>query len=432
MRPPSVDALARSVTDTGLPHPLLVDCARAAIAADDPGSVRARAEDLAGRLLGPVVNATGVLLHTNMGRAPRRPGRVEEEPIRYSNLEIDISTGTRGSRQAGIGRLLARLTGAEAALVVNNCAAAVTLVLATLAEGARVPVSRGELVEIGGGFRIPEVMAQSGARLVEVGTTNRTRRSDYENALDPDDPSPVILKIHPSNYRIQGFTEEALVSDLVGLGPDLVVDLGSGLVDRNCPWLAGPPPGWLGDEPAVRQTLEAGADIVTFSGDKLFGGPQAGIIVGRADLITRCSRHPLMRAFRPGGLVLKSLQDTTLAYLRRHGDAIPFWRMATLDPDQLRHRARKLGFGRVVSTEATPGAGSLPLAVIPSVGVALDGDVTPELRLSDPPIVARVFEGRTILDLRTVDPADDEVIVRVAREHGWTRSPGPTPPSPCT
>lgn len=419
VRPPSVDALARSVTDTGLPHPLLVDCARQAIAAGDPDSVRARATELAGHLLGPVVNATGVLLHTNMGRAPRRVGPSDEGPLRYSNLEIDITTGDRGSRQTGLGHLLARLTGAEAAIVVNNCAAAVTLVLAALAAGTRVPVSRGELVEIGGGFRIPEVMAQSGARLVEVGTTNRTRRSDYEAALDPGDPSTVVLKIHPSNYRIQGFTEEATISELAGLAPDLVVDLGSGLVDRNCQWLDGPPPGWLGDEPGVRQTLAAGADIVTFSGDKLFGGPQAGIIVGRADLVDRCARHPLMRAFRPGGLVMEALQETTLAYLRRDGDSIPFWRTATIDAAELRRRARDLGVGDVIDTEATPGAGSLPLAVIPSAGIALSGDVTAQLRRSVPPIVARVVEGRTVLDLRTVDPADDEVIARVAAEHGW-------------
>ncbi len=413
MRPPSVDALARSVSDIDLPHPLLVDCAREAIAAGDPESVRTRAEELVRRLLGPVINATGVLLHTNMGRAPLRVEGSRDGPVRYSNLEIDIAGGARGSRQEGLGRLLARLTGAEAAIVVNNCAAAVTLVLAALAAGTPVPVSRGELVEIGGGFRIPEVMAQSGARLVEVGTTNRTRRSDYENALDPDETSKVLLKVHPSNYRIQGFTEEASVSELAGLGPDLVVDLGSGLIDRNCQWLDGPPPGWLGDEPGVRQTLEAGADVVTFSGDKLFGGPQAGIIVGRADLISRCARHPLMRTFRPGGLVMEALQVTALAYLHRRGDAIPFWRMATLDTDDLRHRARNLGFGRVVDTEATPGAGSLPLAAIPSVGVALDGDLTAELRRSAPPIVARVVDGRTVLDLRTVDPADDEILARV-------------------
>ena len=214
------------------------------------------------------------------------------------------------------------------------------LVLAALARGRGVAVSRGELVEIGGGFRIPEVMQESGARLVEVGTTNRTRAADYERvAADVE----LILKVHQSNYRITGFTEEADVASLAALGPPVVVDLGSGLLDAACPWLPDGPPPWLRDEPAVRQTIESGAGLAIFSGDKLLGGPQAGIIAGRADMIDTCARHPLYRALRPGGLVLGALQQVATAYLRRDRDALPFWRMATVDVDELRRRAADLG-----------------------------------------------------------------------------------------
>src|SRR5581483_10080829 len=272
VRPPSVDALARSIADIDLPHP-------------------------------------------NLGRAPFG----HTQPPAYTNLELDLATGTRGSRRAHAGALLARASGAASALVVNNGAAAVLLVLAALARGKGVAVSRGELVEIGGGFRVPEVMAESGARLVEVGTTNRTRRADYEQV---GDDVALLLKVHRSNYRITGFTEDTPVEALTTIGPPVVVDLGSGLLDRACPWLPDGPPPWLHDEPAVRQTLDAGAALVVFSGDKLLGGPQAGIIAGRADLVDACARHPLYRAFRPGGLVLGALQDVALAYLRRDRDAL--------------------------------------------------------------------------------------------------------------
>jgi len=412
VRPPSVDALARSISDVGLPHPLLVEAAREAIAAGDPDSAAARAEAIRGALLRPVINATGVLLHTNLGRAPLAPPGGGDEPTRYSNLELDLASGRRGSRTAHAASLLAKAAGADAALVVNNGAAAVLLVLAALARDLPVPVSRGELVEIGGGFRVPEVMAQSGARLVEVGTTNRTRLADYRGAVDAHPDTALVLKVHQSNYRIVGFTESVGVRELAGLGPPVVVDVGSGLLDAACPWLADGPPAWLGDEPAVRQTLAAGAALVTFSGDKLLGGPQAGIIAGRADLVARCSRHPLARAVRPGGLVLDALQQTALAYLRRDGDAIPFWRMAAVPADELRRRAAALGVGNVVETEAVPGGGSAPALVIPSAGVALDGDRSASLRACDPPIVARVHEGRTVLDLRTVDPADDLLLTK--------------------
>jgi len=406
VRPPSVDALARQLADVGLPHPLLVDAARQAIAAGDPDSARERAESVAAALLRPVVNATGVLLHTNLGRAPVS----HTQPATYSNLELDLATGKRGSRRRHAAALLARAAGAEAALVVNNGAAAILLVLAALARGRSVVVSRGELVEIGGGFRVPEVMATSGARLVEVGTTNRTHRRDYERALDDD--VAVLLKVHQSNYRMVGFTAAVPVTDLTGLGPPVVVDLGSGLLDASAPWLPGGPPAWLADEPAVRQTLAAGAALVTFSGDKLLGGPQAGVIAGTAALVDACADHPLARALRPGALVLAALQETALAYLRRDGAAIPFWRMAAAPVEELRRRGEALGVGRVVDTLAVAGAGSLPGLEIPSAGVAVDGDITAALRVGDPPVIARATEDRTVLDLRTVDPADDPVVAK--------------------
>ena len=231
MRPPSVDALARSLADTGLPHPLLVDAARAAIGRGEPEGARADAEAVAAALLRPVVNATGVLLHTNLGRAPLAHG----QGATYTNLELDLATGERGSRGAHAAALLARACGAEAATVVNNGAAAVLLALAALARDRDVVVSRGELVEIGGGFRIPEILATSGARLAEVGTTNRTRAADYERAVVEAEDAGLVLKVHQSNYRITGFTEAASVADLVGLGPPVAVDLGSGLLDAACP-----------------------------------------------------------------------------------------------------------------------------------------------------------------------------------------------------
>ncbi|MFP5318726.1 MAG: L-seryl-tRNA(Sec) selenium transferase [Acidimicrobiia bacterium] len=421
-RPPSVDALARSLADIDLPHPLLVDAARRAIAAGDPSSARALAERVAATLLCPVVNATGVLLHTNLGRAPLagRGPLGDAGALRYSNLEFDLTTGKRGSRRGHAGSLLARAAGAEAAVVVNNGAAAVLLVLAALARDRAVVVSRGELVEIGGGFRVPDVMAQSGARLVEVGTTNRTRLRDYEAALGENHDVSLILKVHQSNYRIVGFTEAAEVGALARLGPPVVADIGSGLLDADTPWLpgSGGPPAWLAGEPAARQTLAAGAALVTFSGDKLLGGPQAGIVAGRPDLVERCARHPLMRAFRPGGLVLGALQETAMAYLRRDGLAIPFWRMAAEPVESLRARAAAMGVGRVVDTVAVAGGGSVPGQEMPSAGVAVEGDHAERLRSCDPPIVARVHEGSTVCDLRTVDPADDPLVAKALADLG--------------
>jgi len=419
-RPPSVDSLAQSLAPSGLPHGLLVDAARAAIAAGDPGSAAERAAAMERSLLRPVINATGVLLHTNLGRAPLGtaapggPGAGGTAALRYSNLEFDTQEGVRGDRHTHAGALLARLCGAEAALVVNNCAAAVTLALGALAAGRGVAVSRGELVEIGGGFRVPEIVAQSGARPVEVGTTNRTRRQDYVTAVEAGDVA-LCLRVHQSNYRIVGFTEAPAVGELANLDVPLVVDIGSGLVDEACQWLAGGPPSWLRGEPAARQTLAAGADLVTFSGDKLLGGPQAGIIAGSAESVARCARHPLARAFRAGGLVLETLQSLALTYLHRRGDDIPFWRLATRPVAELRARAESLGVGEVCDMAATTGGGTLPGVEIPSAGIVLNGDRAAALRDNDVPVVARVAGQRTFLDLRTVDPADDGILAAAAR-----------------
>ncbi|MAT05683.1 MAG: L-seryl-tRNA(Sec) selenium transferase [Acidimicrobiaceae bacterium] len=418
-RPPSVDALARRLAETSsLPHPVLVDAARAAIA--DGGGLdeaRAQARDIERSLLTPVVNATGVLLHTNLGRAPL----AHSQSARAQTVEFDLASGERGSRQRAVGQLFARLCGAEDAIVVNNNAAAVLLVLAALAEGRDVAVSRGESVEIGGAFRVPEVMEQSGARLVDVGTTNRTRRSDYERAIvRPGNDVALVLKVHPSNYRVQGFVEETSVAELSTLDVPVVADIGSGLLDATVPWMPGAPPAWLAGEPAAVQTLADGADLVTFSGDKLLGGPQAGIIAGRHDLVQRCAKHPLARALRCGGLVLAALQDVALTYLHKTVcDDLAFWRMVSQSIDALRARADTIvaeaGVGTVVDTEALPGAGSAPGVTMPSVGVTVDGDRLAELRAFDPPIIARTRDDRTTLDLRSVDPTDDPAVIAALR-----------------
>jgi L-seryl-tRNA(Ser) seleniumtransferase len=408
-RPPSVDTLARSLAPTGLPHPICVELARAAIADGDWADVAGRAERFRRTLLTPVVNATGVLLHTNLGRAP-----IDVHlDARAHNVELDLATGERGSRQRPVGQLLARLCGAEAAMVVNNNAAATMLVTAALAAGREVLVSRGESVEIGGSFRVPEVVEQSGARLVDVGTTNRTRLADYRRAIArPGADVAMVLKVHPSNYRVEGFTEDTSVAELATLPVPVVADIGSGLIDATCPWLAGPPPAWLAHEPAAVQSLAAGAALVTFSGDKLLGGPQAGIIAGRADLVAACGKHPLARALRPGGLVLSALQHTVLAYLHKRATTdIAFWRMVAIPVDQLRSRAETLATqvngATAVALDALPGAGSAPGVTIPSYGISVPGDHLVRLREARPPIIARTREGVTYVDLRTVDPADD-------------------------
>jgi len=414
----------------GLPHPVLVEIAREAIADRDPSSARDRAEAFSRRLLTPVVNATGVLLHTNLGRAPL----AHSQPARAQTVEFDLATGERGSRQATAGLLVAKLCGAESAMVVNNNAAAVLLVLAALAGGRDVPVSRGESVEIGGAFRVPEVIAQSGARLVDVGTTNRTRLADYRAAMSrPGIDAAMVLKVHPSNYRIDGFVEHTGVAELATLGIPVVADIGSGLLDADTPWLGGTPPGWLSGEPAARQSLSAGADLVTFSGDKLLAGPQCGIIAGRAELVDRCASHPLARALRPGGLVMAALQEVCLAYLRRDLEALPFWQMVATPVSALTERAEAITAAVGAATaesraahgahgphgeapvtiehvDAVPGAGSAPGVTIPSVAITVAGDHLGALRAMDPPIIARVHDGRTVIDLRSVLPVDDHLI----------------------
>ena len=398
---------------SGLPHPVCVELARAAIADGPEAYAEAAACESAihfhRTLLSPVINATGVLLHTNLGRAPVSFAH----PPQALNVEFDLTSGERGSRQAAVGGLLATLCGAEAAIVVNNNAAAVLLVLAALAADRQVLVSRGESVEIGGGFRVPEVMEQSGAHLVDVGTTNRTRLGDYSKALARKGAEvALVLKVHPSNYRIEGFVQDTPVAELATLSVPVVADIGSGLIDANCPWLGGPPPAWLAGEPAARQTLAAGAALVTFSGDKLMGGPQAGIIAGRADLVAACSKHPLARALRPGGHVLFALQQLALSYLGRTAATdIPFWQMAATPVPALQARAGAIigaaGRGEMTDSDAVPGAGSAPGTLIPSVAIRLAGDYLAALRALQPPIVARTRDGATLLDLRTVHPTDD-------------------------
>jgi L-seryl-tRNA(Ser) seleniumtransferase len=427
---PSVDSVLAALE--GLPHALAVEVARAAVeearataesgAAVDPAAVmadaRRRADDLQGRLLRPVINATGVIIHTNLGRVPI--GETDHRiAAGYSNLEYRLDEGRRGSRQDHAAALLARLCGAEAALVVNNNAAAVLLVLAALARGRDVVVSRGELVEIGGGFRVPDVLAESGARLVEVGTTNRTRLADYRRVLTPD--VALVLKVHASNYRMVGFVESTPVAELATLGPPVVADIGSGLLDETTPWLPRRPV-WLRDEPGARQTLEAGAALVTFSGDKLLGGPQAGIIAGRADLVAAVGRHPLARAVRADKMTLAALQYLALTYLSGDATGIPLWRMATLTVESLRERASGLAAqlpeAKVVDTEAVAGGGSLPGLTIPSAGIALESS-DPDAALASlrrVGVVARVEGQAVVCDLRTVDPAQDEVLVRLLKD----------------
>jgi L-seryl-tRNA(Ser) seleniumtransferase len=275
------------------------------------------------------------------------------------------------------------------------------------------------------------VIAQSGARLVDVGTTNRTRRADYETAIDRVGvDAAIILRVHPSNYRVEGFVEQPTIEELADVAGahsiPLVVDIGSGLIDANCPWLPGAPPAWLAGEPAAVQTLSSGADLVTFSGDKLLGGPQAGIVAGRADLVARCARHPLARALRPGGMVLSALQELALAYLRREVVTdVPFWRMVATPVDALRARADEIVAGvgyvcdaRGAEMEAVPGAGSAPGVTMPSFGVVVPGDHLDALRANPVPVIARSRDGTTLLDLRSVDPADDVTVAEALRRLG--------------
>ena len=422
--PPSIDAIARELASTSvLPHAILVDCARRAVAADPTNSVVA-ANALVRRfetsLQQDVINATGVLLHTNLGRAPLMMNSVG----RSTNVEFNLETGERGSRHDATSALISHLIGAEDAVVVNNNAAAVMLVLAALAEGRDVAVSRGESVEIGGGFRIPDVMEQSGARLVDVGTTNRTRLRDYVRAIDSrKNDIALVMKVHPSNFAIEGFTEDTSIAELATLEIPVVADIGSGLLDNTAPWLHGfvdRVPTWIAGEPAARQALTDGADLVTFSGDKLLGGPQCGIIAGRADLVEACASHPLMRALRPGGHTVSALQSALLSYSARTAcNDIPFWKMVSISTTDLQNRATSIvsesGIGSVVSVDSLVGAGSAPGSTIPSFGISLNGDCRDALRRHNIPVIARTFEKDTYLDLRSVAVADDHIVVSALR-----------------
>jgi L-seryl-tRNA(Ser) seleniumtransferase len=349
-----------------------------------------------------VLNATGVVVHTNLGRAPLASealARVVDTASGYSNLEYDLDAGTRGSRQDHVASLLRELTGAGGALVVNNNAGAVLLALAALAEGRQVLASRGELVEIGDGFRIPDVLARSGAELVEVGTTNRTGVADYERMIG--ERTAVVLRVHQSNFRIVGFSEQPPLRELARLaerhGLVLVDDLGSGVLAP------------LGDEPTVAESLRAGADLVCFSGDKLLGGPQAGIVVGRAELVERLRRHPLQRALRADKLTLAALEGTLAAY--RSGRArLPVLRMLEEPVERVRARAERLAEltgAEVKETVARAGGGALPLAEFPSYACALPLELAAPLRRAEPPLIGIVRDERLLLDCRTL--ADDEV-----------------------
>jgi L-seryl-tRNA(Ser) seleniumtransferase len=419
---PSVDELAREAGD-----PLAVDAARAVIerareeirAGADPGDLAARLqEELAETRrprLGRVLNATGVIVHTNLGRAPLAEealARVAAVGRGYSNLEYDLAGGVRGSRQGHVAPILRRLTGAESALVVNNNAAAVLLALAALAEGREVVVSRGELIEIGDGFRIPEVLARSGARLVEVGTTNRTRAADYERAIGPE--TALVLRVHQSNFRVVGFEERPQLEEVATIagrhGLPLVDDLGSGHVSARNRLLLGQ------EEPTARESLAAGADLVCFSGDKLLGGPQAGIVLGRAELVERLRRHPLQRALRIDKLSLAALEGTLLLHLAAP-EQIPVLRTLAQETNAVRERAERLAAatgGEVEETVGRVGGGALPLAELPSFACALEESLAEPLRGGEPPVVGVVRDGRLLLDCLTLtDEEADEAAAAV-------------------
>src|SRR5580700_8313695 len=380
-------------------------------------------EQILAQSLQPVINATGVILHTNLGRAPLTEAAVEEfrrTATQYSNLEYDLEAGARGKRDVHTAQLLERLTGAETAIVVNNCAAGVLLVLAALAKGGEVIVSRGELIEIGDGFRVPEIMAESGATLREVGTTNRTRIADYERAIN--EKTRLLLRVHPSNFQITGFAEKPTLEELAALSQrstlPLVEDLGSGcLVDLSAAGIT---------EPLVRHSVERGVSVVMFSGDKLLGGPQAGIIAGKKELVTRIRRHPLFRALRVDKLTTAALEATLGAYLRASLDEIPALRMIRLGPQELNRRAEnflreltpELPLGEVeleiIDGASLAGGGSTPTQSLPSkiirIASARHSAAQLEQRLrryAAISVIARVADDHLVLDLRTVFPEQE-------------------------
>jgi len=434
---PSVDQLAAEL-EGRLPWPLVVDAVRTALQQsrrdiEEGKQVDARrmAENLVKTLERSdgtkVINATGVLLHTNLGRAVWSTQAIKqagEVAANYTNVEIDIDTGRRARRGSYVSTLLKTLTGAEDALIVDNNAAAVVLALAATSAGKAVPVARGELIEIGGSYRLPDVMEASGSRLVEIGTTNRTRAGDYATALQLHNCGS-ILKVHPSNYRVEGFTEEASIDELAELALSrdipLIYDIGSGLLDADTPWLDISTPTWLRAEPAARQSLAAGADLVTFSGDKLLGGPQAGIIVGTAPAVSLLRRHPLARALRVDAITYAALAATLGAFASRDVEQIPFWRQALMPSEGLAGRASamadRLG-GRVEEGQSTIGAGSVPGMTMPSPVVVLpEEDHLYELLLkADVPILTRRESGSLVMDLRTVDPVSDHLVMETVAQ----------------
>ncbi|MSP13105.1 MAG: L-seryl-tRNA(Sec) selenium transferase [Chloroflexi bacterium] len=437
---PSTERLASAVTQAlaDEPHALVIEAARSTLerarqsmlqggilptSADLEQEVIAAVEALVRPTLIPVINATGVIVHTNLGRALLSTAALDAMRrigAGYSNLEFDLASGTRGSRTLHAEILLARLTGAEAALIVNNNAAAVMLVMAALARDRQVLVSRGQLVEIGGGFRIPDVLRQSGAHLVEVGTTNRTYARDYLEATTPE--TAMILSVHYSNFRLQGFVHQPELSELAAVARDnnliLVEDLGSGCLLDTLPY-------GLSHEPTVQESIAAGAHLVCFSGDKLFGGPQAGIIVGTHQLLTAVKRHPLVRALRVDKMTFAGIQATLLHYLRGEAETqVPVWRMiaASLESLMLRvqHCSAVLSAAgidtRTLAGESTVGGGSLPGETMPTLLLALPHahpqDLARRLRQGQPAVVPRIQDGMVVFDLRTVLPDEDAILVR--------------------
>jgi L-seryl-tRNA(Ser) seleniumtransferase len=381
-------------------------------------AVRERLEDLRSASPSPVINATGILLHTNLGRAPLSPDAVTaitDLGERYSNLEYDLQTGQRGSRDAVIGKALSAVTGAEDALVVNNCAAAVLLVIDTFAKGREVVVSRSQLVEIGGGFRLPDVLERSGAKLVEVGTTNRAYIEDFELALSPR--TALLLRVHASNYRIEGFTHEPSARDLAVLGRragvPVIEDLGGGALCDLAEY-------GTAHERTVQEAIGDGIALVTFSGDKLIGGPQAGIVAGRANLIARLRNNPLLRALRVGKLTIAALGATLGSYRDRAArERLPLYRKLAATLDELSERAKAylkaLPGASSGESDAYVGGGALPQASIASIAIAIPSEqpqrLAARLRGGEPAIVTRVERGRVLLDLRTIAPEEDRLVI---------------------
>lgn len=413
---PSVDAIAQRFPEA--PRAVLIDEIRKAIArarvgqASSPAAIEAEVRQALAALQTPslrrVINATGVVLHTNLGRAPL----TTTKPIEgYSNLEYDLASARRGKRDTHIAPWIERLTG-KPGIAVNNNAAAVYLVLNELAAGAEAIVSRGQLIEIGDGFRIPDIMACSGARLIEVGTTNRTRIDDYAAALN--ERTRLLMIVHPSNFRMSGFTGKPAREDLVALGRKhgipVYEDLGSGcLIDLSAHGIA---------EPRVQEALAAGVDVVSFSGDKLLGGPQAGLLAGRDDLIARLRRDPMYRALRLDKLVLAALERALRATLLDEWNDLPALRMIRLTPDDIRPRADRLAAlvgAVVIAGESVIGGGSTPEQKLPTWLVALPGDAMKweeRLRQGEPPVIARIDQDRLVLDLRTAGPEEDAELAR--------------------